>query len=84
MSGFLDDDSATGTIALFGQSSDLGAERVLRMNFTGTTGLSTAAPTNLKVDVLVQSYKRLPQRAALTKFEVVLMPTGSFSAVTTT
>ena len=84
LSGKLDDDSSTGTVGLFGQSSDLGAERALRLNFAGTTGVSTGAPTNLKVDFLVQSYKRLPQRGGLTRFELVVQPTGGFSAVTTT
>lgn len=83
LGGRYDDDTSTGTAGIFGYSTDLGAERVLKMNFAGTTG-TTAAGTNVKIDVLVQSYKRRPARGALTQFELVLQPTGALSYATTT
>ena len=81
--GKFDDDTTTGTAGMFGQSSDLGAERVLRLNFAGTTG-TTGAGTNVKMDTMVQSYKRTPGRSMLTTFELVVQPTGTWSAVSTT
>lgn len=84
LSGPWDDDTSTGTAGIFGVTTDLGAERVLRINYVGGTTGTTGAAGNLKVDVIVQSYKRMPARGALTQYEVVLQPTGAFTATTTT
>ena len=84
LSGPYDDNTATGLVGLFGVASDIGAERVLRLNFaSGTTG-ATGALSNVKMDVIVQSFSRSPARGALTTVTVVLQPTGAFAAATTT
>lgn len=86
LGGPLDDDTTTGINQIFGNSSDLGAERVLRLNFNSAVAgaAATASPTNVKMDVLPQSYRRRAARGALTRYELVLQPTGTFSVVTTT
>lgn len=78
-----DDDTATGTAGIFGQSSDLGAERCLRLNFVNATG-ATGAGANVKMDVIVQSYGRQPARGGLTPYRLVVQPTGAWTPVTTT
>ena len=84
LGGPWDDDTATGLAGILGVASDIGAERVLRLNFlSGTTG-ATGAAGNLKVDVIVQSFARMPARGALTQFQAVLQPTGAHAVVTTT
>ena len=84
LSGPMDDDTTTGMTGIFGVATDIGAERVLRLNFaSGTTG-ATGAAANLKMDVIVQSYSRSPARGALTPAQVVLQPTGAYSVSTTT
>ena len=84
LGGPWDDDTATGLAGILGVASDIGAERVLRLNFlNGTTG-ATGAAGNLKVDVIVQSFARMPARGALTQGQAVLQPTGAHAVVTTT
>ncbi len=84
LSGPYDNDTTTGIAGIFGVATDLGAERVLRLNFaSGTTG-TTGAADNVKMDVIVQSYSRSPARGALTPVTVVLQPTGAFSVSSTT
>ena len=80
LKGPWDSDTATGTAGLFGNASDLGAERVIKVNWNGTTNPGQAL--NLKVDVIVQSYKRLPARGALTQYELMVQPTGTYTYVT--
>lgn len=75
-----DDNTATGTAGLFGNTTDLGAERVMKLNWYGTTNPGQAL--NAKVDFIVQSYKRLPARGALTQYELVAQPTGAVTYVT--
>lgn len=84
MEGPWDDDTSTGVAGIFGVASDLGAERVLRLNFAGGATGTTGALTNLKLDVIVQSFGRQPARGALIPYRLVLQPTGAFAAVTTT
>lgn len=76
ISGFYDDVAASGPHAIFGQTTDIGAERNIKINF----GTTDAYP---KVDVIVKRYSRRPVRGELTKFEVELLPTGTYSVVTT-
>ena len=83
ISGPYDDDTTTGTAGLFSQTTDLGAERVMRLGFVTTTG-TTGAGNLLKVEVIVQAYKRMPRRGSLTPYELVVQPTGAFAFVTTT
>lgn len=74
--GFYEDTAATGPHALFGTLSHLGNERVIKMGF-GTTN------AYIKTDVLIRSYSRIPTRGELTKFQLVLAPTGAPTLVTT-
>ena len=76
LSGFYEDTAATGPHAIFGTLSMLGAERNIKLNW-GTTNAYN------KVDVIIRSYSRIPTRGELTKFEVVLAPTGAVTLVTT-
>ncbi len=83
--GRFDDNTATGTVGLFGAATDLGAERCLRLNFNSAdSGTVSGKGTNIKFDVIVESYKRMPSRGAITQFELVLQPTGPLTYVTTT
>ena len=84
ISGPVDNDTTTGITGILGVATDIGAERVLRLNFaSGTTG-ATGAAENVKMDVIVQSYGRVAARGALTQYSAVLQPTGAFSVSTTT
>lgn len=74
--GFYDDVAASGPHAIFGQATDIGAERNIKLNF----GTTNAYP---KVDVIVKRYSRKAARGTLTKFEVELIPTGAVTVVTT-
>lgn len=64
--GFYDDTATTGTHAVF---NCIGEARQLEVTYGG--GKST------RMDVLVQSYRRIPARGELTKFEAVLLLTGA-------
>lgn len=74
--GFYDDDTSTGTFGIFGNATDAGAERVMKLD-TGTTNVYP------KFDFIVKSYTRQPSIGELTKFELVLAPTGALTVVTT-
>lgn len=76
MGGFYDDAAASGPHALFGQATDLGAERVMKLNF----GTTNAYP---KFDYIIRSYNRTPTRGQLTRFEAVLAISGAITVVTT-
>ena len=71
-SGPYEDVAASGPVAIFGNATDVGAERNIKVEFGGGGAF--------KVDVIVKSFKKIPTRSALTRFEAVLQPTG---AVTT-
>lgn len=71
-----DDDTSTGIQGIFGVSSDVGAERVVKLNL-GTTN------AYIKFDFIHQKTRKLPGRGALTNVELTWMPTGSFTIVTT-
>jgi hypothetical protein len=74
--GFYDDVGASGPHAIFGQATDIGAERNVKLNL----GTTNAYP---KFDVIVKRYTRKPVRGVLTKFEVELLPTGAVTVVAT-
>lgn len=74
--GFYDDDTSTGTFGIFGNATDAGAERVLKLNI----GTTNSYP---KLDFIVKSYSRMPSIGELTKFELVIAPTGALTVVTT-
>ena len=76
IAGFYDDVAASGPNALLGNATDLGAERVIKLNF----GTTNAYP---KTDVIIRRYSRKPARGALTRYEAELMPTGALTVVTT-
>jgi hypothetical protein len=75
LGGFYDD-VTSGPHTHLGQASDIGAERVIKVNF-GTTNVYP------KTDVIVKRYSRKPARGELTKFEVELQPTGAQTIATT-
>ena len=74
--GFYDDDTSTGTNGIFGNATDAGAERVMKFD----VGTTNAYP---KFDFIVKSYTRQPAIGELTKFELVIAPTGALTVVTT-
>ena len=76
LSGPYDDVAASGPHALLGGLAQLGTERVLKLKF----GTTNEYP---KVDVLIKSYARDPERKALSKFTAVLAPTGAVTIGTT-
>ena len=76
ISGFYDDDTSTGVGGIFANATDVGAERVFKLN----TGTTNAYP---KFDGIVKSFTRTPSVGALTGFELVLSPTGALTVVTT-
>ena len=73
---FYDDAANTSPVALFGTLAQLGGERSVKLNI----GTTNAYP---KFDVLIKSVERLPKRAELTGFRVVLAPTGAAVLATT-
>lgn len=74
--GFYDDVAASGPHAIFGALTALGNERVFKMKF----GTTNEYP---KVDVIIKSYARMPRRAELTGYELVVVPTGAVTNGTT-
>ncbi len=66
LKGFYDDTAATGTHALFNRVGSIATFKMTWGNSYTTT-----------VDVLIKSYKRLPVRGELTKFEALLVATGA-------
>ena len=73
LGGFYDD-AATGVHTYFGNATDLGAERSVKLNFAAVSGTDEA-----KFDVIVRSYKRSPARGALTRYDLTLVPTGAMT-----
>src|SRR5512138_590256 len=71
-----DDAVASGIVTIFGNASDVGAERVVKMSF----GTTNAYP---KQRCIVKRFSRKPARGELTKCEVEFLPNSSFAVVTT-
>ena len=68
--GFYDDTASTGPDAVFGVGSwTAGASRTVEITY-GSTKKST-------FEAVIKSYTRTPSRGALTKFQVVMSPTGA-------
>ena len=74
LEGFYEDTAASGPHAVFGQTSDIGAERNFELNF--------GASDVVNGDVLIQDYERAPRRNELTRFRVTLLPTGTIGTGT--
>ena len=76
--GFYDDQAAGvatgGPHTLFGQSTDLGAERECEIDF--------GASDIVHFDYLLRRYDRRPTRSELTRFEAELQPTGAVTTAT--
>mgnify|MGYP003395875700 CR=1 FL=1 len=79
--GFYEDTGTSGPNALWGQSTDVGAERAWKIN-VGTTG--TTASGILKVDGIIEKYARMPKRGELTRFKLTVQPTGPVTYGTAT
>ena len=71
LGGIYDDVAASGPMAIFGNASDIGAERVVKIN------VGTTASGVLKTDVIVKSFERQISRGALTRWETELLPSGA-------
>lgn len=70
LKGFYDDTAATGPDVIF---NAIGATRTLKITWGGSKTTS--------VETIIQTYKRMPTRGELTKFEVTLIPTGVVTEV---
>ena len=80
LGGFYEDTAtATGVNAIFGNATDLGAEREMELN----AGLGVVGASEIShFDIIVKSYKRQPTRGELTAFELVVTPTGAVTTAT--
>lgn len=76
LQGFYDDDTSTGVSGIFFETTDPGAERVMKINWGTTNSYS-------KFDFLILRAQIMPKRGALTEFEVTIQPTGALTVVTT-
>lgn len=76
LTGIYDDDTSTGVNGIFGVASDVGAERVIKLNF----GTTNSYP---KTDFLLRSFTKSPSVGQLTGFTAVLAPSGALTIVTT-
>lgn len=79
LEAFYDDVAASGVHTIFGNTSDLGAERVIKVYQAGT---NSAANNSLKFDTIVQKYSRMPKRGELTRVNITLQPTGAVTTST--
>ncbi len=80
LEGFYDDTTAIGPQALFGDTAQLGEERVIKFAPDGLTSVTANA---IKSRVLIQKYRTTPMRSELTRFVVTLVPTGAVTIPTT-
>lgn len=74
LGGLYDDTASTGSNALFndvGCVATAGVTRTLLLTFGGTKTYS--------VEVIIKSYKRMMERGKITRYEVVLTPTGTIT-----
>lgn len=76
LTGIYDDDTSTGVAGFFANATDVGAERVIKLNF----GTTNAYP---KTDFLLRSFTKNPNVGQLTGFTAVLAPTGALTIATT-
>ena len=76
MTAFWDDDTSTGVQGIFGNASDVGAERVMKINL----GTTNAYP---KFDFIIRRVNKKPSVGALTKADIVIVPSGALTIATT-
>jgi hypothetical protein len=69
IAGFYDDAGTSGPHALFGNTSHIGVERRLEIDF-GSSDV-------INIPFLIQSYSRMPTRGELTRYEVECLPSGA-------
>ncbi len=72
--GFYDDVAASGPHILFGQTSDIGAERYMEIGYGSSDIVNGRA--------IIQSYSVMPVRGELHSYEVELLPTGAWGTAT--
>ncbi len=77
LGGFYNDAASTGPDAVFNDpgcvAGPAGGTRTFKTTWGGTKTTS--------VETIIMSYKRIPVRGQLTKFQVVLRPTGAVTEV---
>lgn len=69
LAGVYDDTATVTPFALFGANADLGDTRTLKVTFGGSKSIS--------VETIVKSWDRQISKGDKTKYEVVLVPTGT-------
>ena len=72
--GFYDDVASSGPHALFGNASDVGAERYMEIGYGSSDVVNFRA--------IVQSYAVMPVRGELHGYEVEFLPTGAVGTAT--
>lgn len=76
LEGFFEDTAtATGVHAIFGQATDLGAEREMELNFALAAGGTDVA----HFDLIIRRYERVVRRGGLTRYRAVVAPTGAMT-----
>ena len=76
LTAYYDNDTSTGIHGIFGAASDVGAERVVKLDL----GTTNSYP---KFDFIHRKTRIIPTRGALTQVELTWAPTGTFAIVTT-
>lgn len=71
LEGFFDDTASTGPNAVFNRVQDSPADATSTLKFTWGGSKTTS------VETWIQKYTRMASRGSLTKFQVVLQPTGA-------
>ncbi len=72
--GFYDDAGTSGPHAIWGNTSDVGADRVYEIDF-GSSDVVNG-------HVLITKYERIASRNALTRFRVTMQPSGAQGTAT--
>ena len=72
MGGAYDDTAATGPDVIF---------NAIGNTTTRTLTVTWGSTKTSSVECIIQNYRRIPSRGGLTKFEVVLQPTGAVTEV---
>jgi len=69
LKGFYDDTATTGPDAIFNAVGNLNVTRTFKVTWGSTKTTS--------VETYIKNYRRLPTRGEISKYEVVLVPTGA-------
>lgn len=72
--GFHDDVAASGPHVIWGNASDVGAERYMEISYGASDVINGRA--------LVESYEVAPARGSRHRFEVAFLPTGEWATAT--